>query len=44
MNLNLDNLAAMPETTVEANIYCVDFPTVVVTGGKWTGVTLRYLF
>ena len=44
LNLTLTDLVAMPQTTVEANIYCVDFPDVVVTGGKWTGVTLRYLF
>ena len=43
LNLTIANLAAMPQTTIEANIYCVDFPDQVVTGGKWSGVTLRYL-
>jgi hypothetical protein len=43
LDLTLNDLVAMPQTTVEANIYCVDFPDVVVTGGKWTGVKLSYL-
>ena len=43
LNLTIANLAAMPQTTIEANIYCVDFPDVLVTGGKWSGVTLLYL-
>jgi DMSO/TMAO reductase YedYZ molybdopterin-dependent catalytic subunit len=43
LNLTIADLAAMPQTTIEANIYCVDFPDVLVTGGKWSGVTLLYL-
>ena len=43
LNLTLANLAAMPQTTIEADIRCVDFPTEIVAGGKWTGVKLRFL-
>jgi DMSO/TMAO reductase YedYZ molybdopterin-dependent catalytic subunit len=43
LNLTLANLAAMPQTTIEADIRCVDFPTEIVAGGKWTGVNLRFL-
>lgn len=43
LNLTLTDLAAMPQITVDANIYCVDFPTTVVTGGSWTGVKLGFL-
>lgn len=44
MGLSLTDLAAMPQTNVEATIYCVDFPTSPVTSGKWTGVKLSTLF
>lgn len=44
MDLSLTDLAAMPQTNVEATIYCVDFPTSPVTSGKWTGVKLSTLF
>lgn len=44
MNLSLTQLAAMPKTTVEATIYCVDFPNVVVATGRWAGVQLSTLF
>jgi len=43
LNLTIADLSAMPQTTIEAIIYCVDFPDQVVTGGKWSGVTLSYL-
>jgi len=43
LNLTLTNLTAMPATSVEANLYCVDFPWQIVTGGMWTGVKLGYL-
>jgi DMSO/TMAO reductase YedYZ molybdopterin-dependent catalytic subunit len=33
-------LEAMPQTTVNAAIICVDFPTTVVTQGNWKGVKL----
>jgi len=42
-NFTLAELTSMPNTTVTATIYCVDFPTVVVTSGEWTGVKLSTL-
>ena len=42
LTLTFQDITTMPQTTVEANIYCVDPPT-QVTGGSWTGVKLRYL-
>jgi DMSO/TMAO reductase YedYZ molybdopterin-dependent catalytic subunit len=43
LTLTLTNLTTMPATSIEANIYCVDFPSQMVTGGMWTGVKLSYL-
>ena len=43
LTLTLANLAAMPQTTIEADIRCVDFPSEIVAGGIWTGVKLRFL-
>ncbi len=43
LSLNLSELAAMPATSVEATIYCVDFPSRIVETGSWTGVKLGYL-
>jgi DMSO/TMAO reductase YedYZ molybdopterin-dependent catalytic subunit len=43
LNLTLADLSAMPQTTVQATIYCVDFPSRVVTEGSWTGVQLKTL-
>jgi DMSO/TMAO reductase YedYZ molybdopterin-dependent catalytic subunit len=43
LNLTLEDLEAMPQTTEEATIYCVDFPTQIVTTGIWTGVSLATL-
>ena len=42
-NFTLAELTTMPKTTVHATIYCVDFPTVVVASGEWTGVRLATL-
>jgi hypothetical protein len=44
LDLSLADLAAMPQTTVEATILCVDFPNQPVASGKWTGVKLSTLF
>jgi hypothetical protein len=44
LNLTLTNLSAMPATSIDANIYCVDFPSQIVTGGMWAGVKLSYIF
>ena len=43
LNLTLAELAAMPATTVQATIYCVDYPTQFVEDGNWTGVKLGFL-
>jgi DMSO/TMAO reductase YedYZ molybdopterin-dependent catalytic subunit len=43
LNLSLTELAAMPQTTVNAAIICVDFPGNVVEQGNWTGVSLWLL-
>jgi hypothetical protein len=43
LNLTLSEIAAMPQTTIYAQIYCVDFPNYVVTEGNWTGVKLSLL-
>jgi hypothetical protein len=43
LNLTLSEIAVMPQTTIYAQIYCVDFPNSVVTEGNWTGVKLSPL-
>jgi DMSO/TMAO reductase YedYZ molybdopterin-dependent catalytic subunit len=43
LTLTIDDLKAMPQTTEEATIFCVDFPSQIVTTGIWTGVTLATL-
>jgi DMSO/TMAO reductase YedYZ molybdopterin-dependent catalytic subunit len=40
LNLTLSDLAAMPRSTVYANLYCLE---VLVSAGNWTGVKLGYL-
>jgi DMSO/TMAO reductase YedYZ molybdopterin-dependent catalytic subunit len=42
-NLSLTEIAAMPQTTVNAALICVDFPGFVVAEGNWTGVRLWLL-
>lgn len=37
------DLQAMPQTTVNATLYCVDFPTTIGAQGNWTGVKLSTL-
>jgi len=39
-NFTLSDLEAMPQTTISATLYCVDYPTTVVAGGNWQGVKL----
>jgi len=46
LNLTLRELAAMPETTVDSEIYCLPSPDssgVLVEWGNWTGMKLGYL-
>jgi DMSO/TMAO reductase YedYZ molybdopterin-dependent catalytic subunit len=40
LSLTMDQLAAIPTTTVQANIYCYG---VFVTGGNWTGAKLSQI-
>jgi DMSO/TMAO reductase YedYZ molybdopterin-dependent catalytic subunit len=41
--LTLQELQALPKTTLYAAILCVDFPSVVVEQGNWTGIQVRTL-
>lgn len=43
LNLSRAEIAAMPKSTVNAAIICVDFPGTIVAQGNWTGVKLRTL-
>lgn len=43
LNLTLDDLRAMERTTEYVELYCVDYPTVPVEKGDWTGVRLGLL-
>jgi len=46
LNLTLRELAAMPRTTVDSEIYCLPSPDgigALVEWGNWTGVRLGYL-
>jgi DMSO/TMAO reductase YedYZ molybdopterin-dependent catalytic subunit len=40
LNLTLSDLAAMPKSTVYANLFCLE---TLVAAGNWTGVKLGYL-
>jgi DMSO/TMAO reductase YedYZ molybdopterin-dependent catalytic subunit len=44
LNLTFDKLNAMPRTTVNAVLYCVDSPNSPIAQGNWTGVMLNLLF
>ncbi len=43
LNLSWAELGAMPKTTVNATLVCVDAPNTVLMDGNWTGVKLRTL-
>jgi hypothetical protein len=43
LSLTLDDLKAMPQTTENATLYCVDAPATPLQDGNWTGVQLGYL-
>ena len=46
LNLTLDEIAAMPRSTVNAEIYCLPSPGstgVLVDNGNWTGVRLGFI-
>jgi DMSO/TMAO reductase YedYZ molybdopterin-dependent catalytic subunit len=43
LNLTFEELNAMPRTTVNAVLYCVDYPNSPIAQGNWTGVKLNLL-
>jgi len=43
LDLTLDDLRAMEKSTEYVELYCVDYPTVPVEKGDWTGVRLGLL-
>lgn len=43
LNLTFDELVEMPRSTVNAELYCVDYPETIVAKGDWTGVMLGYI-
>lgn len=40
LSLTFDELAALPRSTVNAELYCVDYPNTPVAKGDWAGVRL----
>jgi DMSO/TMAO reductase YedYZ molybdopterin-dependent catalytic subunit len=42
-NLTMNDIQAMPKTTVNAQLVCVDLPAAPIASGNWTGVQLAYL-
>jgi hypothetical protein len=43
LSLNWTEITAMPKTSVNAELICVDFPTTPITQGNWTGIKLKTL-
>jgi DMSO/TMAO reductase YedYZ molybdopterin-dependent catalytic subunit len=43
LNLTINEIQAMPKTTVDAQLICVDFPASPVANGNWTGIQLASL-
>ena len=43
LNLSWTDIAALPQTTVNAELICVDWPDQVLVSGNWTGVQLKLL-
>jgi DMSO/TMAO reductase YedYZ molybdopterin-dependent catalytic subunit len=43
MNLSWAEMVAMPKSTVNAALICVDAPTTILEQGNWTGIKLRVL-
>lgn len=44
LNLSWTEIVAMPTTTVNATLVCVDAPSTALMTGNWTGIKLRTLF
>jgi DMSO/TMAO reductase YedYZ molybdopterin-dependent catalytic subunit len=43
LNLTSEELVALPRTTVDTTLYCVDFPNSPLASGNWTGVRLSLI-
>ena len=43
LNLSWSEIVALPETTVNSELICVDWPDQVLLSGNWTGVRLNFL-
>jgi len=43
LNLSYSEIFAMPKTTVNAELYCVDNPNFAIAKGNWTGVKLSII-
>lgn len=43
LNLTWTEIVALPQTTVNSELICVDWPDQVLMSGNWTGVKLRLL-
>jgi hypothetical protein len=43
LNLSWAEIVAMPKTTVNAALVCVDAPRTALMEGNWTGIKLRFL-
>jgi hypothetical protein len=43
LSLNWTEITAMPKTSVNAELICVDFPTIPIAKGNWTGIKLKTL-
>lgn len=43
LNLSWTEIVAMPTSTVNAALICVDFPNKILMQGNWTGIKLRTL-
>ncbi len=43
LNLSWTEIVAMPKTTVNATLVCVDAPRTALMAGNWTGIKLRTL-
>jgi DMSO/TMAO reductase YedYZ molybdopterin-dependent catalytic subunit len=43
LNFSWTDIAVLPQTTVNADLICVDWPDQVLMSGNWTGVKLKLL-
>jgi hypothetical protein len=43
LTLNWTEIKALPKTTVNADLFCVDYPSTPLQQGNWTGIKLKTL-